>query len=220
MSNILTVGYATEGTTDRRFLESIIFKIFCEVAYECKGLIEVYDPYYLKFPKSGSFIDSVVGLSKSAYNIGINVLCIHVDSDSNNDDSVMRNKITPSINALKKVNSNLNCKNLVPIVPVYMTEAWMLADRNLFKQEIQTNKSNAELGIDRPPELIADPKRIIKNAVNEAQRHLPRRRVRISISDLYQPIGQKVELSKLDKLKSFQKFRESVYNAVRMLNYL
>ena len=101
-----------------------------------------------------------------------------------------------------------------------MTEAWMLADKELLKEEIGTTMSNTDLGINRSPESIADPKETIKNALDIAQSHLSGRRSRINIGDLYQPIGQKITMEHLEKLESFNKFKLSVENALKKLKYL
>lgn len=44
----MTIAYATEGSTDQRFLHHVIRKTFEEVALECAGSIEVYEPVFLK----------------------------------------------------------------------------------------------------------------------------------------------------------------------------
>ena len=63
-------------------------------------------------------------------------------------------------------------------------------------------------------------KKNIENALSIAQAHLPKRRKKILIEDLYQPIGQKVAIEKLETLSSFNKFKISVEEALRKLNYL
>ena len=88
MSNILTIAFTTEGTTDERFLKNIITKVFEELCFECESDIEVYEPLYLKFPKKDSFVEDVKNLSLKAFESGINVLCIHTDADHRNDKEV------------------------------------------------------------------------------------------------------------------------------------
>lgn len=220
MANILTIAYTTEGSTDERFLNTIIKKVFEEVAFECDGVIEVYDPVFFKFPQKEDFVSGVADLSKKAYQSGINVLCIHVDADSNKDDDVTKFKIIPAFTEVNGKSNRTNCKNLVAIIPVHMTEAWMLADKELLKEEIGTTMSNTDLGIYQSPESIADPKETIKNALDIAQSHLSGRRSRINIGDLYQPIGQKITMEHLEKLESFNKFKFSVENALKKLKYL
>jgi hypothetical protein len=220
VSNILTIAYTTEGSTDQRFLKSIIVKVFDEVAFGCEGSIEVFDPVFIKLPKNGDFVSNLVEVSAEAYKIGINVLCVHVDADSNSDEQVTQFKITPAFKAINIQADNTSCKNLVAIIPIHMTEAWMLADKDLLKDEIGTDMSNTDLGINRAPESIADPKKNIESALNIAQAHLPKRRKKIYIEDLYQPIGQKIAIEKLEMLSSFNQFKLAVENALRELNYL
>ena len=43
-------------------------------------------------------------------------------------------------------------KTSVIIVPIQMTESWMLAEKELLKKEIGTDKTDIELGIHRDPE--------------------------------------------------------------------
>ncbi len=220
MSNILTIAYTTEGSTDQRFLKSIIIKVFETLAFECEGAIEVFDPVFIKFPKKVGFVHDLIDVSIEAYKIGINVLCVHVDADSNDDDEVIRYKVAPAFGEIEMKGDNTNCKNMIAIIPVHMTEAWMLADKELLKDQIGTNMSNSDLGINRAPESIANPKKIIEDALAIAQTEIPKRRNRIYIEDLYQPIGQKITMERLETLESFKKFKLSVENALKKLNYL
>jgi len=113
------------------------------------------------------------------------------------------------------------CKNLVAIVPVQMTEAWMLSDKALLKAEIGTSINNRDLGIDRSPEAYADPKQAIKTAIRRARQGLTRRRRRdLTIAELYSPVGQKISLDALEGLASYQKFKKAVKGAFRKMNYL
>jgi hypothetical protein len=220
MSNILTIAYVTEGKTDQRFLENIIRKTFEDVAFECEGEIEVYDPVYLKSKNLEKFVDDIVSSAGEALRRGINVLCVHVDADDVDDKSVRENKIGPALRAIKELPPEEACKILVAIIPIQMSESWMLADKELLKSEIGTDKSNQELGIDKNPEAVADAKFVIKRALDIAQAHLPRRRRRIEIAELYQPIGQKVAIEKLSELRSYCRFRDEVRAAFKELNYL
>lgn len=219
MGNIITIAYTTEGSTDKRFLESVIRKTFEEVALKCEGSIEVYDPVYIELAKSGTFIHDMELLLKDAFKIGSNVVCFHADADNKNDHDVFQYKIEPLNSLLEKL-GNDTCKNIVSIVPIRMSEAWMLADKKLLKEEIGTTISDIELNINKQPEAVADPKEVIIEALRIAQDHLPKRRNRITISELYQPIGQSISITELDKLSSFRKFKSSVENAFIKLNFL
>lgn len=47
-----------------------------------------------------------------------------------------------------------------------------------------------------------------------------RRRKGLKIGELYSPIGQQLALEALEKLESYQKFKEAIRSAFRKLNYL
>ena len=51
MTPQLIIGFVTEGSTDYRFLESIIQRTFEDVAFDCDGEIEILPVQY--FEKSG-----------------------------------------------------------------------------------------------------------------------------------------------------------------------
>ncbi|MBS1637700.1 MAG: DUF4276 family protein [Bacteroidetes bacterium] len=219
MSNIITIGYSTEGTTDRRFLENVIKNTFEDVAFDSLGAVEVYAPIYIDFPR-GNFNEAVLKLSKTAADIGVYVLCIHVDADSQSDHEVFTNKINPAMKTIEQAMGDNLCDNIVAIVPIQMTESWLLADKELFKREIGTGMSDNDLKINKDPESIADPKQVIEEALRIAQNHLPSRRKKIKIGDIYQPIGQNLTADKLGAMESYRKFKNAVIEAFRRLNYL
>ncbi|MFI5140639.1 MAG: hypothetical protein ACHQIM_22670, partial [Sphingobacteriales bacterium] len=157
--------------------------------------------------------------AKEAFNTGIFILCVHADADQIDDSHVFNYKIIPAIKSIQK-NPDGICKIIVPIVPITMSESWMLADKELFKSEIGTTLSDETLNINRPPELMANPKALIENALRIAQESLPGRRFKLTIGELYQPIGQKISIEKLNSLNSFKKFKAAIEVAFKELNYL
>jgi DNA replication protein DnaD len=92
-----------------------------------------------------------------------------------------------------------------------MTEAWMLADKELLKKQLCTDKSDSELEIDKHPESFSNPKETIKKAINKAREGITKRhRKKLTIDDLYSPLGTTIELSKLESLSSYKKFEKAV----------
>lgn len=220
MSNIIIGGFISEGTTDQRFLANIIKRTFEDVAYSCKGEIEVYDITHIEI-KQQNYNETVLAAAKQASNSGIMILCMHCDADSNLDNNVFENKILPALKIIENSSHNV-CKNIVAVVPIYMTESWMLADIELIKNEIGTTKSNQELGFFNNPESISDPKCKIDEILRISFEDISkiRRRRNITLSELYQPIGAKINLQKLSLLPSYIKFRNGVQAAFKKLNYL
>jgi hypothetical protein len=223
MTKQIFAGLFTEGTTDVRFLESIVRKALEDVAFECQGQIET-EVKTIEINKTGlGFVEQVLLASEKGINdYGIMFLCVHTDSDEDTDKRAMESKIIPAIKSLNEQNESEYCKILVSVIPVYMTEAWMLADKELLKSEIGTELSNIDLVIHPKPESIANPKETITNAIRIAQNDLTRRKRKrgLDISELYQIIGQKLELSQLENLASYRKFKDSLKSAFRELGFL
>ena len=149
------------------------------------------------------------------------VLCVHTDADGKDDSTVVDYKFRPLFEQAELWSHKKHCRNLVAVVPVQMTEAWMLADTQLLKEELGTDKSVVELGIHKKPEDYTDPKEVIKKAITiSRQKETKRRRRDLKIDELYSSIGQKLDLTTLNSLESYQKFRNSIITAYQKMNYM
>ena len=221
MSQVITVGFITEGTTDVRFLSGIIRRTFEDLTWECQQAIEIFPPAHVNVSKQGlTFADYVLEAAKVAEAGKLMVLCVHTDADDETDTDTLINRINPAFAGVQTTPRAV-CKNLVAIVPVRMTEAWMLADKDALKAEIGTQKTDGQLGLTRSPESVTDPKKIIKDVVRLAFDHRSRRsRNQVAISELYEPLGEMVNLAQLSFLPSYQKFKEAAREAFRQLNFL
>ncbi len=219
--NRIIIGYSTEGSTDVRFLQSIIERTFVEVGFECSSQIEVMTPVvYIKKSKGDTFPNQILHSSKEAFENGVMAFCVHSDADAEND-AVVFDKINKAFDKVYTEEDKNICNNLIAIIPIQMSEAWMLADKQLLKDEIGTTLEDFQLLINKAPEAFTDPKTTIKEAIRIARKDFPkRRRGSLTIAELYQPIGQKIEIEKLNALSSYRKFKEGVRDAYRKLNYL
>jgi hypothetical protein len=222
MSNFILTGLFTEGTTDNRFLESVVKRTLEEVAFDCTGDIDVELEIIKINKKDLSFSDQVLEASKSAFEkFSILLLFVHTDSDDTNDELIFASKIVPAQKKLSDQDSGSHCKEMIAIVPIHMTEAWMIADTVLLKSEIGIDKTDAELGIHLNPERLKNPKNIIEEIIRLSKEDFTKRRRNngLNISDLYQIMGQKVELSELEKLPSYLKFKNSLIIKLKELNF-
>ena len=216
----LFIGLYSEGTTDFRFLESIVERTFWDVGMDCNTTIEIF-VHQIKINKTGlDFTEQLLAAAKKGTDdFGISVLCVHTDSDATKDTLAFA-KINNAIKTLHAKGDDF-CKLVTAIVPVQMIESWMLADKELLKSEIGTEKTDNDLGISRTPESIADPKTVIENAIKIAREELPKRRRReLTIGELYSPIGSKISIKSLSRLSSFQKFKTAITDTFKQLNYL
>ena len=216
----IIIGLFREGSTDARLLEGIIKRTFEDVSFECRKELEISRIHHLEVKKS-NFTDEVLAAAREGViEFGIMILCVHTDADKPTDEWVMKNKIIPVFQKIQTCDNN-TCKLIVPVIPVRMSEAWMLADTNLFKKEIRTKKSDHELGINKAPESFADPKQVIEEAIRIARKDESKRKWNTScIGELYEPIGNNISLESLRQLPSFRKFEDNVRSAFRELNYL
>ena len=221
MSNFILAGLFTEGTTDVRFLSSVVERTLEDIAFDCTCDIET-KLEIINISKAGlSFNEQVLEASRVALDkFGVLILFVHTDSDSVSDDLIFQSKIFPSQKILSEQDNNY-CKNMVAIVPVQMTESWMIADKKILKEEIGVEKTDTELGIHLNPESITNPKELIEEIIRISKEDLSKRRRNkgLVISDLYQIIGQKLELSELEKLSSYLKFKNSLKDKLRELNF-
>jgi hypothetical protein len=222
MSNFIFAGLFTEGTTDVRFLSSVVERTLESIAFDCSGDIETrVEPISINKTKL-DFNDQVLAASRNAFErFGISLLFIHTDSDNIDDELVFNSKIIPAQKLLCEQDNNLYCKNMVAIVPIQMTESWMIADKELLKSEIGISKTDAELGIHLNPETLNNPKRIIEELIRLCKEDDTKRKRNkgLNISELYQIIGQKIELSQLEKLNSYNKFKQSLIEKLKELNF-
>lgn len=218
----LYIGFTVEGTTDTRFLSQVIQNVFEDLAFECRTDVIIEDVKIITVPKT-TFVETIChAANKALTDYGMSILCVHVDADARTIDDVLLNKISPLYHELENLDHDKYCKNIVPIIPIQMTEAWMLADKELLKIKIGAlGKRDIDLDLHREPESYNDPKRTIENAIRIAQaERTRRRRYDLTISDLYDELGQSVPLDKLRAIPSFREFEENVRTSLRTLGYI
>jgi Domain of unknown function (DUF4276) len=216
------VGLFVEGNTDSRFLHSIVQKTLETIAFDCSGQIDII-VFPIKIDKSNlGFTQQVLEASKRGMDeYGIHILCTHVDADAPTSLDAYTTKINPAKIELSDKDNIIFCKILAALVPIQETESWLLADKQLLKDEIGTTKSDNELGIHKMPENITNPKEIIENAIRLARENLTKKRRKdLVIGDLYLSIGQRLEVEKLEKLSSYIDFKNNIKDAFKELGLL
>jgi hypothetical protein len=133
---------------------------------------------------------------------------IHVDG-AGDPASARRSCIDPGIEATRRAYPNVVS---VPCVPVRETEAWMLADVDVFRTLLG---SGAQPALPAEAEREADPKLTLGRLLREGgMRREPER--------LYRLFGEEVRLEALRTLPAFQRFEaellEAIQNVARSLS--
>ena len=215
----LTIGLFAEGTSDDQFLSAIIQRTFDEVGAEFERGPQLDVPPPIPVKGSGDdFPSKLLDAARNATRFGVQLLCVHVDSDKFTTAEIDAYKLTPGFAAVHGHGASAVCRRLVPLVPVRAMEAWMLADKDLFRQFVGTPLSNQQLGLGRPPERYPRPKDDIAQALRIAQQ--ARKGKAYTINDLYAPMGDQLSLDKLYALDSYRTFRKAVREALEQLGYL
>lgn len=223
----LFIAFTGEGSTDSRFLGNIIKReIISIIINECSKELEVEDIIILSTSKIGKTFDEYfVDAVKDALNSGACLLIVHTDSDKDSYEERIAHKFVPAMEALRKSeDSDIRDyeQYIVPIIPIRMIEAWMLANKSIFKEEVGTTIPDFDLGITGDPERMSDPKHKINNALKIAKERSHRnRRLNIDdISELYTPLSNKIPFDDLHRLNSYNKFADNLRKALRALGYL
>lgn len=218
---VIFIGLVAEGPSDHRFLEPIIEKTVTEIAFESQGQIDI-ELKIIECDKGDSFIEYVSNGSKIGFvEYGINILIVHADADGKNSEETYKNKIQPMISHIESLSEEEYCKNIIALVPVHETEAWMLADKNILISQIGTSRSENELNINGNPESFTNPKERIKEAIKIGRSDMPKKmRSSLQITDLYSYMGQSIQIEKLRALESFQDFELNIRTILTKINLL
>lgn len=223
----LFIAFSAEGPTDYRFLETIMNRTIEDIVYsDCTTSIDIESIIILPTKKLGlSFDEYVLKAAEDAIIHGAQLLIVHSDSDKDTYDERIAHKFTPARNAMLQSNNQDIVDYepyLIPIIPIRMIEAWMLADKELLKEEIGTNLPDAQLGLTGEPEQIAHPKDSINRAIQIAKENSKRKRKVMvdDISQLYDIMGSRLSIDRLERLTSYQKFTDELKRGFRALGYL
>lgn len=217
----LFIGLIAEGTTDYRFLIPVIEKTLINIAFDCKGQIDI-DVKLIDCSKGNSFTEYVLNASKKGnQELGITMLIVHTDADDLSADNAYDTKINPTKIVLEQQSDATHCKSLIPLIPIRETEAWMLADKFLFKKSIDTKKSDSELNINGNPETFNNPKEKIEYAIRIGRADMPKKlQNNLKIADLYSYLGQAIQIEHLKPFISYKDFENNIREELIKLNLL
>lgn len=217
----VAIALYTEGSTDQYFLPEVIRRTAKRIFIQSgQQHINVQPVEPISFDKSGMKQDKCI-LQAACYAANHNILIVHADADHHTADKALRERFEPGHLLIKQAKEDI-CRCVIPIIPVQMTEAWMLADSEALITALGTSKSAHELGLPPKPKLVendSDPKQTLKMIVSKANTHRLRRR-HIDINPLYTLLGRTVDLSRLNLVPSYQRFVQYLENAFRTINLL
>lgn len=223
MPTLVTALYA-EGRSDERFLPIIIqrtaVRLLCEHAHQP---VDVLEPQLLYSVDAGARREErILDIARQAH--GHHLLFVHADADDATPARARQERIRPGFEAVARSRQAgaAVCAVLLPVVPVQMTEAWMLADGATLRDLIGAGTCVLDLPA-RPAlvEHIADPKARLRQALAAVAAARPRRRRREhQLADLYEPLARQIDLARLRLTPSFAQFWDDLHTALRQTGYI
>lgn len=225
MITLVTALYA-EGRTDERFLPVIIQRTLAQLLGQYgRDVTEVWEPMLVEPSKKlPTRVENILAVARQTH--GYHILMVHADSDSSEPKQAFQQRFEPGLRLVNQasIRGEKVCAELIPIIPVQMTEAWMLADTNVLIDVIGTQLRAEALGVPlyaHQIEAISDAKQRLEEILQVALAEHPRRKRRQrSIKELYEPLGRQIRLNRLLELPSYQRFIKDVTDTLSRLNLI
>jgi hypothetical protein len=223
--NMLVLALYVEGNADERFLPIVVQRTAQELLlHEGRMVVDVLPPYVV-VPDEPQPDRATAILAVARQTAGYHALIIHADADHPSPERALGERIQPGlarITAACQAGESV-CDIAVPLVPVQMTEAWMLADAEALRVVIGTRLVSQQFGLParaRDLESDPDPKQTLHEVVSRALADRPRRRRRLDRSDLDEPLARQISLARLAEIPSYQQFVANLRLALRSLHFI
>lgn len=203
MANLALRLYA-EGPTDERLLSK-----------RGRGVADVLpvEPIDLtNVPRGLNRAERILEAARRA--AGSHLLIIHADADRQSRSAVLQTRFKRGEDLVRRAHQEGQgvCDRLIPIIPVRMTEAWMLADSRALVAEVGEHPSRGLPNLPTNPRAIEaerDPKQVITTAIRQARSHH-----QVSLGEIYEPLARRLDLATLDRLPAFGIFVDDLTKAL------
>ena len=213
----LSAALYCEGTTDAQFLRPLLLRLCEEKAALARETVEVADVMVLAdqhedrhLPRSER-IERAANAADGAWL----VLFIHADADGRDGRAAKVERVQP---AVERLQGRLGpTRQAVAVVPIRMTEAWVLADLDAFRSSIGTTRDARALGLvdvlAHGPDHVPDPKALLRAAITATR---PRSRG-VHLGAYLGLIAEATSLDQLRRLEAFRQLEADLEAALRNL---
>ena len=212
----LQYAFYAEGVTDNRFLPAIITRSIESILSEyINQSIEILEPHIIN-KSSTSQADNIVRAAKKAS--GYHFLIIHCDADDDNPIRAIQERFEPGIQKITQIQGEY-CDKIIPIIPIYMSEAWMFADQQRLIENLGTELSAKQLNLPSLAQIeqITNPK---QNLIDIINRVYASRRNPPDIGEFYGPLGNTISLGMLKSLSAYQAFYQDLLGVLQELGFI
>jgi hypothetical protein len=202
---LLSSALYCEGSTDAQFLRPVLQRLCERTAARAREPVDVPEVLILEDePRHRDLVRAErIELSAKASDGAWVVLFIHADADSRDARTARSDRVAPAIERLVGFLGQM--RQAVPVVPVRMTDAWVLADVDAFRSGVGTTLDDRALGLAdvaaRGADQVNDPKALLLAAFDAA-------RPRIRPAQRAAFVGRIGAMSSFECLQRFQAFRQ------------
>lgn len=219
--NMLVMGLYVEGPTDDRFLPVIIQRTTEQILLQYdRSEVSVLEPFIMKkYPNIAHRNESILQAARDAY--GFHALIVHTDADGPTQDEAFHNRFEPGNRLVQACTENV-CKDILPIIPVRMIEAWMLADLEQFHKALGIRMSQEDFGLHSKAKLVEsylDPKAVIASVIQQTYPDKPQHWGRIR-GQLYADLAPMIRLSQLKIVPAYQQFVSDLTTTLKAINII
>lgn len=215
----LSLALYCEGPTDQRFFPILIQRASRYVlAQHEQHLVEVL-PVDIINTNAYTLEERILQAASLA--AGYHALIVHTDADNPTPEKALQERFYPGYELILQCTKSV-CKDLLPIIPVYMTEAWMLADHEKLRKFLRTDLSLRNLGLSeraKQVESYRDPKLILNQVVRKVYPNQPQLWSRI-MGELYAELAPQISLERLKWVPSYQQFVKDLADTLKKLNMI
>jgi len=178
--------------------------------------VDILPPIILRPGPKLSRSEAILSASRDAF--GHHILFIHADADAPTRDKAFAERIEPGLRQVWKASKQGKdvCTELIPIIPVQATEAWLLADMQALGNLIGANLPSLS---PQQIERVSQPKERLRQLAIQALTRRTRRR-RFDIGELYEPLARYLDLKQLERLPAYQQFASDLTSTLFKLGLL
>lgn len=162
-----------EGSTDAQFLRPLLLRLCEGMAALAPDTVEVADvmvladePRHRRLPRA----ERIEMAAKAADGAWL-VLFIHADADGRDGRAARAERVQPAIERMGDLLGPT--RQAVAVVPIRMTDAWVLADVDAFRSGVGTTRDDKALGlldvVAHGADHVPDPKGLLRAAFAAAR---------------------------------------------------
>lgn len=201
----LCAGVYAEGPTDERFLCKLVDRLLQQIAHDvCPGQFELGDTRAIREPKALRRHDRATRIAAAIEHAWepCTLFVIHADADGDSD-KALQERVLPGVERARQSHADLAA---AACIPVWTTEAWMLADAKAFEKTFEHPLS---LTLPSDIENAPNPKALFENALRSFGVVAGR-----GFAGFEAQLGDHVRFESLQRLSAFQQFESNLRVAV------